>query len=521
MAAPARNMSVVYGSQTVGGTDAVELDGPVRLQWNYASAVVSFRAVVSATSDSTFATNCRALETAFRTPWQRLQLLVGSETMRDFNPTAGASGNTGFNAEPAIEQDLTRQSSIRKRFYRCTVVVHLPADYSGLNGLFWYDMEVITKPNNARIIRAWGSYTALGANDSVAQYTAQKTAFTALVFSGVSGTWEETIGTYQRDVNDKICRFERVWEELISDQSADGRDDTDIKRMTFHFRKTKVGLRDSAVQVGKPVEGKIYYSCTCVSGVDAAVKWDNELRAWLLGLVQSNLGASLIVLIGESRDVEQAENILEGELTITGLMGPTLSYVYTEKLSRSYSPVRAPVWTKDRDPFARVIRPGPQTILRETTHTYVSQLYLADDITPRSEDYAGPPYPLSDRRVGSVFPLEDLAAATYINNNWLLLNKGHLIEPVTVGIPGHQVKLLRVTEALLEEYVHPVVASGVSTGDEDGGPSATAPGTGWASDNSAVGDRINVRIETGAPEFDWWSELGRSGSAGATSIGGP
>ena len=100
-----RDLKITYGSTVVGGTTDYLIDGKIRIDKSYNTTTVSFDVVVAgASSDANFASQCSTLEDAFRTPRDRLLIELGSSTLLDLNPTAGASGNSGFDANPSIRQ---------------------------------------------------------------------------------------------------------------------------------------------------------------------------------------------------------------------------------------------------------------------------------------------------------------------------------------------------------------------------------------------------------------------------------
>ena len=93
-----RELSITYGSLTVGGTSDYLIDRVYRLRKSYRAFEVSFRVVVTgdlADVDSTFATDCLAVEAAFRTPREDLTIAFNASQHVDLE-----EGVTAFDIQP-------------------------------------------------------------------------------------------------------------------------------------------------------------------------------------------------------------------------------------------------------------------------------------------------------------------------------------------------------------------------------------------------------------------------------------
>ena len=476
-----RNMVVTYAGLAAGGTNAVEIDGPVRHKVTYESVEVTFTAVVTGTTDAAFVTNCTALEDAYRLIRQTLTLEIGSSTWRSYVHNA----NTGFDAYATCVQDLTRQSSIRKRYYRCSVVTFLPANLAGENGLYDSHIEVTTQPNDARILRVSGVYTGLASKDATEQYEDSITAYVAGIVSNLTGVWETVTARYGHPRTDKRLNFIHVLHELVTDQSEDVNvtsapyNDPEVKVMTYRFLKTQVGVLDSDPDATKPWVGIIRYSATIIKSVDAQEKWEGELRDWVMGNAAETLGVSTLVLKEDTFEIEKHSNRIHGVLTVEGYTAThALRYSFTHRIQRDFGTLRIPVWTKSRNPFARFLFPAPQTMRRIRLHT----LLTTSPDTQRGIA-AKTVLQLADKAPGTqgfghwftTVPYADETDKAHMKDGWLLVAANTDWSPIADGKIPYQIDLFAVTEVIIEERVDEVV--GITTGATEEGKVEASEGS--------------------------------------------
>ena len=124
----ARELSIIYGTETFGGGTEKYLDGKYRLAKSYTDATLEFDFVITSDTEGGFASDIEDVEDALRIPDQRLRIILGSSTLLDANP----ADNSGFNLRARIEKrgDLETDTG-RSRLYTGIVEFELPADASG------------------------------------------------------------------------------------------------------------------------------------------------------------------------------------------------------------------------------------------------------------------------------------------------------------------------------------------------------------------------------------------------------
>ncbi|HBY62153.1 MAG TPA: hypothetical protein DEH78_20225, partial [Solibacterales bacterium] len=152
-----RDLVIVYGSTTVGGSTARQIDGyHIVGPKGYASAAVEFSFITTAASQSALATECNTLEAAFRQPRQNLTITLGGNTILSLSH----SGNTGFDASPSIIKAGDPADTGLSRHYTVRIDFGMPAD--NVSTSFRRDSSVTVEYSAARRRRVTisGTYTA-------------------------------------------------------------------------------------------------------------------------------------------------------------------------------------------------------------------------------------------------------------------------------------------------------------------------------------------------------------------------
>jgi hypothetical protein len=301
-----RDSKVTYGSLVIGGAASgtnYHFDGHFEMSLGYEAGSIEFDVIIAEASlaEATFVTREQALRDAFRLPEQRLLIELGSTTRHDFNPTAGASGNSGFNAVPSIRRLEDEVTTGRSSRYRCGVTWDMPADLSGRNGLQAVSVRVTLSESRRKFVTIAGTYTALTTNDATAQHDASISAYETSVLDAVigAGTWQRLTAVTDRDITDKTISFVRTYEEIVAQEAVGVLDDTDLLNQQMSI--------SAADQAGTPVSNtnaEPFLNLTAVYSVsvdktsttDLEAKWTDVIRPHLIseiGLV-SGAGATLI-----------------------------------------------------------------------------------------------------------------------------------------------------------------------------------------------------------------------------------
>lgn len=472
-----RAIAVKYGSTTIGGTANYELDGPIAFEWTYDSVTVSFTAVVFATTDLLMSAACQDLEDAFRTPRQAFFIYIGGGTHRSWEPAK----NTGFDAEPSIRQSPGRASSLRCRFYDCSVKVYLPATLAGEEGLFWLHSVLSTKPNGGRNLHVFGKFTAMpGVTPASAttQCLNKVADFTAPLLTDLSGVWKTITESLEWGRTNKTANFDYVYDELIWSETnlAPGDDgaihaDAEIKLMTFTFKRVELGIEDGAVsEVDVPADVRCEFSATLIKGVDPEQKWILRIRPWLYAHVEQLCDGRSAIVRGEEVEYERAQNKVRCLLTLGALSGfGILSMTYGIEVIRDFGSLEAPVWGTDGSPFARDVQAGPSFLFRRRVQSYLArgtvdkqeqiQRTLASLRALPIRGDNGWQFTAGKDRV----PWKKKEDIVYLSGNWLLKRARHFATPSYKGY--NKLQFVYVEDEVLEAYVEPVALK------EEGGKS--------------------------------------------------
>lgn len=250
-----RELSVVYGSTTVGGAAEVHLDGPVRIRRNYETTTVDFVAVIDdSASAAAHGTAVRALEQAFRTPRQRLRVLLGGVELLDLDPSDGS----GYNASASIS-DLERGWSGRSRFYAVTITAQTPADLSGLNGLRDAQVELVVDRQGVKTVTLAGRYTDVGGTGARAAHDADVATWAGAQLTAIDGsaTWELIDRPAEvTDEDDRNCEFRRTY--------------VDRKAVQEGYQESPAGLKVAVIS-GFHIDAGSGAWAAYSSGISAAV----------------------------------------------------------------------------------------------------------------------------------------------------------------------------------------------------------------------------------------------------------
>ena len=429
-----RELSIAYGSVTVGGlSDVYLLDGPHALTEGYETATLSCNVVCVGSTAVAFATNCTALEDAFRTPRQNLTVTLSGQTLKSWSH----SGNTGFYANPSIQKLGDIMSTGRSRRYAITIAVNRPADLSGQIGRLNSSSSLIIASDNKRTITMSGRYTATGGGTALANYVTGISAFQASIISlfAVGVTFEKTSETRTIDDANKFCDYSRTLSEInASDQIAG----VTNHQLTLSRSYTSPG---DSYQMGGSARRLITIAASFRGGVDfgtnARQKWDSTIVPWIVGKVSSvfGLGGSVIVDHVVTVPVRYGEP-MTGSLTFIALNGSnTVEFSWMLDQRTNGGKAILPAW--DVDQHSAYVFTGPELVERTlTTRTVmVSGPLLVPD---------GPMF------MDKLLPHELLPE----DDSWVSLTTNASEHPIERGLPGGaSLKFIERNTSQQQQYV--------------------------------------------------------------------
>ena len=227
MPAVNRDLEIVYGATTIGGTTDFLLDGKFTLTDSYDTKTFSFDTICTGSTAAIFASNCVTLEAAFRIPRQDLSVTLSGVSL--ISLTEGSS--TGYNADPTINKVGGAADTGRSRADRVDITWERPADLSGQAGRRNSIVALNFAPGKRRTITITGRYTTLGGTGARAIYDGAIEGYTTSIIASVGGpgaVFELVSEDANADDNDTNIDFTRIFRELIFNQSEGVLDDDRI-----------------------------------------------------------------------------------------------------------------------------------------------------------------------------------------------------------------------------------------------------------------------------------------------------
>ncbi len=457
--AASQEFSIVYGSLTVGGSNypTYKLQGPFTYTEAYPEGSLSQLVVVTGATEAAFVANCQALVAAYRIPYQRLQIVQGSTTMRDWNP----STDSGFNAAPSCEKVADDSATGRSRTYRISVRFGLPADLSGRGGRQSSTTSVAYDASDKRTVTISGRYTSIGGAGARATYTTGSPTFFSGVKTALGITAWEQVGApiVATDDTDKLCDFNVVFREIYYDQSDAGLDHANIVGHSVVFKQQASGAGGSASYV-QPLEvWDCAYSCNVKGEPDVEGLWTDTIRPYLMSefLRISGISSYGITMASPAHVYAGPSGpMIVGALQFTG-QGRGAGGVFEYSESDGFDEEGGLIFTKpwDGDLHSNYVDQGQATILRVIQRMTKS--------------------------VGTFGATRRIPGG--LGADWHMIHNTSSATPLYIGLPGKQVVATKLDETLVFRLAtKPKGASAVTTpsGDEpptSGGDSGGAPTT--------------------------------------------
>lgn len=493
----ARELSVIYGPVTIGGTSTdFLLDGFTRhsVADGKAESYIEFAAVVVSSTAEGFAALCAALERTFRTPRLELAVVQSGVTLLT---AAHAAATGGFNTEPEIRKVGDVGDSGRSRRYALRVRYETPADTASTSGLRESTVNVDYDAARIRTVKIAGTFTGVpGTASARARYEAAIAAHAASVLSALSVTSSELSAepVSEHDYDDKVLRFERTYKELVFGQGQDAaNDDADIVDQSLSVSRRESGDERSPVggasSTGGGVAGggggqtgsvqalavfDLRYEATITKGTSPKAKYDS-IRAWLLGQFNAAFRQGAFALTVERVDVDRVQNKLAVEMTAEGAVRGVdfVRRVATSEKRRSSGVVFRGAWTGD--PLSHYAYQGFETLLRVTA---VTTRYLATKTQQQAEEAAANDAGAFGGGSGTI--IEESSSAT----------------PVRIGIEGsgHTLDMIDATATVTRRIVHAVGGGGGGFLSVTNANSAEVPGGAiFAGGVAGAGNAASIR----------------------------
>ena len=364
MPAVTRELAIVYGSLTLGGSSSTYLlTGTYSIRHGYGQLTVECSVVVVAATQAAFRTAYIALEDAIRLPRQDLTITLGSGS-QSFTMAA----NTGLNQEAVCSRSEAGSTfdTGMSRLYDVSITCELPADNTGDNGLATKTIDVMTDAADRALVTLNGSYTAIGVNSARAQYDAQIAGLISSTMTALSITNYETIQTdVAEDYANKIVNFRLAVQEILYPETGAATNDSRLKNVRLTITRQQTNQGNATTNVEVPIELSVGYGCDVDSAVttDLETLWDTVIYPYMVDKAREVTEATTIAVISKNPQYNRSGNGIEATIGVIAYSaGALISHQISTVDDENYAIKLIPVW--DGNPAAKIIQTGEANIIK-------------------------------------------------------------------------------------------------------------------------------------------------------------
>jgi hypothetical protein len=439
-AAVSRDLQIVYGSRTVGGTTDYLIDGPVVFSKSYREISVDFDVVISEASEANYGTAYRAVRDDFALIDKALTVTMGGETLLSLDPASGT--NTALLTRASVSKFGSRFDTNRSAGFHATITATLPSSGTGAggarNGRDQAQEDLVVDAAGKKLLTLSGVWTAVGANDARAQFAAQFDTYAAAVQSAVGGgTWEEINRSTRVDDDDKEVTYTVVYKDLLANQSDGTLNDTDLKntQMTIARGRTAPGSADGSAEPLYEVFVSYSTAVDRTQRTDLSAVWTSKALPHIVARAKALSGASLASVTRATPVYDEDANTITATVQIL-LKGGGNLLALSENMTETTEGggVFVPVWSGvkyDRDVYQG---PASKRRLRVIEKLEVSSVIARTNILGQTGGFelAGE----VDRRLLSF-------DGTEIVNGYALTSTTVETAPLVTGVRGYQISLVR------------------------------------------------------------------------------
>lgn len=314
-----RDLSITYGTLTIGGSTEFYILGDWTRDVSYNGASVSCRVVVQADTESAMQTACATFEAGIRQIDVDLSISYGGATAHvDYSQ----NNNTGMNSRATATVVGGVQQTKLVRVYDVTFEVILPADESGAGGLRTYTVSRRLGANGLSLYRMVGEFTASSNNSAVTNYEDGTTGGSNLlktITDALSGTYEEVVNDYEYDRRNKVLTFEVARAEIGYRQAVGTTDNASIKNQTLNVSRRKVAPGDVS-DARRLVELDVQFSCEVDASSTTVIEalYDSTIRPNIIETVRTIAGTA-VALVDEAPRFAKSQNAVSASMQFLAL----------------------------------------------------------------------------------------------------------------------------------------------------------------------------------------------------------
>ena len=311
---------ITYGSTALGGTsDIFLLHGPYIIDKSFESLRLVFDVVVVSTSYANLLANATTLEDAFRLRDQDLVIEVDSIANSGTSKWTYTSGTTILNTKATLQKAGDAETDRGySRAYTCVIEGELPADDSSPgrspygSGLRDLQIRVDFEAGRQRFVTLQGIYTADSVQLASANYldaTTGADAEATTILAALGGSYELVKEGYNEDRNNHLVQFDRLYSEMLFNQSSGLLDDTKIRDHEVSFSDISAHPGDSRDSIYRLRRVRASYECWIDIDIttDLQSVFENQIRPHVKASFESIF--SPVVFAIEDQQVRYDETI--------------------------------------------------------------------------------------------------------------------------------------------------------------------------------------------------------------------
>lgn len=463
-----RELVIQYGDFIVrNNPENRHIDGKIKITKSFTTGSVEFSFVISKNSEEEFYEEVKAVENAFRIPYQNLTIKQGNSTILNLSHTS----STGFNAKPEISKADSVADTGRSRRYTVVITFELPADnVDKANlplGLREANISISTDPAGKRKVEITGTITALGNKTAFRQYLDIINNYTMSILTTLGGTFELAEKPQEKfDQTNKLFEFSRIYDEIIFPQAGAVNilDDPDIVRQQLRISKNRVAPGDTP-RVKRLTTYSVNYSAfirvrtediksSATMGAPATIIgfiptitrkskislidiWQKKIKPFILAQVMTIAGVKEIALIEETPMFEFDNSVLNVTMTI---MAVSSSSIFEQEISVKdtvdFGKVFVDIWSGN--PLDKYIYQAPQTIIRTIATTFKGLGH--SDIQS---------WDAQERDMNFLLEFSYLKKLNYPakakNTNFIQISSEVELKPKTMGLDDYKINYTEVT----------------------------------------------------------------------------
>ncbi len=359
--------SITYGNFLIGGASDKVLHAKHSITESYETGSFDCEIIVRGDNEDIFVEYCKRVEDTFRTDEQKLVVRLGSRVILEVDPAV----NSGYNTKVRIaKRGDNGFDTARSRRYNIIIDYERPASITSKNGRRDSNVDVQFGPQRKRKVTISGTYTALGANNSRAQYDAASATYFAAILNALGGTYEKTAESVSTDENDKNCQFNVVYDELIFAQGSGGTDVSAIIAQNITISKTLSSPGDSLPvgQVNRMQTAFVSADMYIDKATTALVSYyESNIKPYIANILNSQFGLTAALMSDQVQYDLHNNRIMISQQWSMILGSGLVEFERVVDVLDDDGVMLVPQW--NNNPRAKLEYKGPEKIQRTITDT--------------------------------------------------------------------------------------------------------------------------------------------------------